>query len=381
MRTLHVAALPFPSPQGTQALLHQMLSALARAGHDTHLLCYAHGAQVGAPEARPYTVHRSSSTGFTRSLRSGPSLDKLWLDAALARELPRLVRRLAPSLLVAHHVEGAALVGALHGRDFTFVAHTSLREELPSYFSPLLAPGLRRAGTLLDRALLRRAGRCLAVSPLLATLLSAQSGVPVAALPLPWQSASALGVGEREIARRALQLEDGHEVALYAGNLDAYQGLEPLVAALAGMSARRPQLRLLIATAASQTALARQLQQVGLRQRVVFAPLDDEPARRRAHAAADFALIPRRSAGGLPIKLLEAFARGLPVVAAARALAGLPLERECMVVDGDSARAWQQGIEALLDHRDEARRRAEGARCYLEREHTTARFVAALLQR
>jgi hypothetical protein len=39
---LHVAALPFPSPQGTQAAIASMLEALASAGRDVHLLCYPH---------------------------------------------------------------------------------------------------------------------------------------------------------------------------------------------------------------------------------------------------------------------------------------------------------------------------------------------------
>src|SRR5690606_6965399 len=132
MRTLHVAAMPFPTLQGTQAAIHSMLCSLSWAGHDTHLLCYADQAYPGTG---PYHVHRAPGPIALRTLRSGPSLEKLVLDAALVRSLRNLTRELAPDLVVAHHVEAAACAFAVNARPFTFFAHTSLRTELPTYFA------------------------------------------------------------------------------------------------------------------------------------------------------------------------------------------------------------------------------------------------------
>ena len=171
MRSLHVAALPFPSAQGTQALLHSMLSTLASAGHDTHLLCYAHGAEP-TPQLR-YRVHRLPFTLGLRSLRSGPGARKLALDGLLVWSLRRLHAQLAPTLVVAHHVE-AALACHLARVPFVFVAHTSLQHELPSYFPPAFVDPLARAGGALDAFLSARARAVLTVSPLLAQLLQAR---------------------------------------------------------------------------------------------------------------------------------------------------------------------------------------------------------------
>ncbi|MDB4984877.1 MAG: glycosyl transferase group 1 [Myxococcaceae bacterium] len=377
MRTLHVAALPFPSSQGTQALLHQMLCALSAAGHDTHLLCYAHGARVVAPA---YTVHRIAAQSCTRSLRSGPSLDKLRLDASLTRRLAELVRQLAPAQVVAHHVEAAASALALGIAPLTFVAHTSLAAELPVYFPRVFSSLTSRLGRQVDSALVRRAARTLAVSPLLASMLSADSARPVESLPLPWPLAPRRTRLEGIAARAQLGLDSRHEVALYAGNLDGYQGLDRLLAGLAKLARQRPAFRLLIATAADSTRFASMLEAHALAARVLFCKLDDEAARRRAHAAADLALVPRRSPGGVPIKLLDAFARAVPVVAAERALAGLDAVELCRAIDGDCAEAWQAAISAGFDDLAGAQRRAELARAYVEREHTAERFVAALLR-
>ena len=384
MRTLHVAALPFPSPQGTQGLLRQMLCALAEHGHDTHLLCYPHGASALAPLVPhvepPYMVHRVPTRSFTRSLRSGPSLDKLWLDAGLVRELARLTKALAPDVIVAHHVEAAACALALRQRPVLFVAHTSLVEELPSYAPPLLAPVVSRLGRLLDTVLVHRCARSVAVSPTLARALSAQTGREVTALPVPWPLATPITPQESLAARAALGLSPEHEVALYAGNLDAYQGLAALLPGLLLLARQRPGLRWLIATESDPSELARALTRHGLSERSTFAPLADEAARRRVHAAADCALVPRQSAGGVPVKLLDALARGLPTVAAVTALAGYPLAEYCTCVDEQTPERWATAIAAVLDDRPQAQARAASARAYIAGDHSAERFAKALEQ-
>ncbi len=338
MRVLHVAALPFPSPQGTQALLHAMLMAHAQAGHDAHLLCYP-----GRPVAVPYRVHRCAPPRPV-SLRSGPSWHKLALDGALAWSLRKLVRRLRPELVVAHHVEAAAIALALR-IPAAFYAHTDLGAELPSYFAPHWRLPLRLLGAGLDRVL--SAMPTLAVSPLLAQKMGAQL------LPLPWAIPPPISERERREARAHFALSG--RVVLYAGNLDRYQGLEPVIAAVA-----REEVQWLIATESPLRDFARALHPFF--GRVRFARLHDEAARRRAYAAADLAVVPRAVPGGVPIKLFDALARGVPVVTTRTALAGYPLARFCNVIE----REWT----FQAPHAD--------ARAYLQAAHAPARFAAEL---
>jgi glycosyltransferase involved in cell wall biosynthesis len=335
-----------------------MLSALGASGHEAHLLCYAHGAMG---ERGPYTVHRPAQRPG-RSLRSGPSLEKLRLDFGLARHLRTLERRLAPTAVVAHHVEAALCALAVCRRPVVFVAHTSLRHELPTYVPRALALPAGMSGALLDVQLIRRAARTLSVSPLLAALLSADSGREVAALPLPWLLPAAITRDERRAARHVLALPADAEIALYAGNFDAYQGLEPMLDGVAAFAATRPRARLLLATESPRHVLTAALGARGLTARAHFASISDEASRRRAHAAVDVALVPRRSAGGIPIKLLEALVRGVPVMGPERAFAGLPLAVQCTVIGDDRADAWCAGLRALLDDPDSALARAAAVR-------------------
>jgi len=376
MRTLHVAAMPFPTQQGTQALVHTMLCALAETGHDSHLLCYGHGA---FERETPYTVHRLR--GWARgSLRSGPSPEKLVQDALLVPALRRLTARLEPEIVVAHHVEAALATLLARVHPVLFVAHTSLSAELRSYFPTSVSGLFDVAGRSLDRALCRGAERVVAVSPLLARQLMADSQVDVSPLQIPWPLPI---VGERSLergpARRALGLGDEDEVVLYAGNLDGYQGLRSLALGLSYLAQQRPGLRWLVATQSAPRELQTLLHGLGLTERVRVSPLASESDRRQVHAAADLAVVPRGSSGGLPIKLLDALGRGVPVVAVRRALAGLPFHEVCTAIADDDANAWQR---ALQQHFQACRGAAgaEAQRSYLRQTHASEHFVADFLR-
>ena len=372
---LHVAALPFPSPQGTQAALRFMLEALRGAGVPVRLLTYPHG-QGPPPAGIP--IERLLPLPPVRSLRSGPSLGKVLLDAQLLLRLRRRLRRRPPGRLIAHHVEAAAAAAlAAPGFPFAFFAHTALGPELPSYLPRRVPAGpLRAAGEQLDRWLLGRARWTLAISPALAVHLERLGGRPVSVVPPPWPLPAPLRAEERAEARQRLGLLPEHEVLLYAGNLDAYQGWEELLVALARLAPRRPRIQLLIATASAPEPVLRLAGRLGVLARLRLAPLGHEADRRRAHAAADVALVPRVAPGGLPVKLLDGLARGLPLVAARRAMAGFPPPEAVRLVDRPEPERWTGGLVPLLDAPVARRQRlGEAGRAWVAEHFSAARFV------
>jgi glycosyltransferase involved in cell wall biosynthesis len=368
MRSLHVAALAFPSTQGTQGLVHSMLEALALAGHDTHLACYAHGATRRF--SAPYTLHRLQHDLGQRSLRAGPSWGKLALDALLVAHVRALVRRLRPDLVVAHHVE-AALACVLSGVPYVFVAHTSLRHELGSYFPRALAASMARAGAQLDRALCARAQQVLAVAPGLAELLHAEGAIHAAALPIPWRVPAVMDAAERQRARVELGFVAGERVLLYAGNLDAYQGLPVVAEAVSRLGSG---WRWLVATE-SDLGTCREL--ASSRLPIQVAPLASERDRRLAHAAADVVVVPRASPGGLPMKLLDALSRGARVVATQRACAGLALTDVCQLVPDDDPAALARACAAYAAQPTPVS--CEAPRAYVRTAHAPERFVRELV--
>lgn len=362
--------MPFPSPQGTQASITAMLSALCAEGEAACLWTYARGA---AHLHLPFEVRRLWDIPRDRSLRSGPSVQKVLLDLQLAL---RLGIDRDHGTLVAHHVE-AAFAAWIARRPFVFFAHTDVAAELPSYGSPALAAPLRGIGTTLDRTLIRAATHVAAISPLLATRLEHLYARPVRYVPTPWPVLDPATDDQRREARHALGIPTNADVLLYAGNLDAYQGWQDVVEASAASRRTRPSIRLLVATQSDATTLRSLARQHGIEDRIAIAPLMTEQDRARCHAAADIAVIPRRIAGGLPIKLLDALSRGVPIVTTQRAIAGLSLDHAVTLVDDDAPHAIAHAVTALLSQAPRRQAQIAAGSAYLRRHHSASKFIAA----
>ena len=366
---LHVACLPFPSYQGTQAAIAAMLDASTSTGRPTHLLTYA---QAGYELDAPYEVHRIPDFPKVRSLRSGPSWGKIGLDARCIVETRRLARRIQPKAIVAHHIEAALAALVAQAAPVYYIAHTCLARELPVYFPSLTTDLVSGVATRVERRVCARAAGVAAVAPSLAQLL----GPGARYLPVPWALPDASPT--RDEARAILGLPANAHVCLYAGNLDHYQGWETLFEALVILRHTHPSAGLLIATE-SDPAPARQLaHRLEVADALHFCRIDGERARQLAHAASDLAWIPRRTEGGLPIKMLDAFARGLPVVAMERATGALPLRNACITVPDDDPHALAAGAKLLLEHDHAATSVREEARRYLEANHSSQAYATAM---
>ncbi|MCZ6806596.1 MAG: glycosyltransferase family 4 protein [Deltaproteobacteria bacterium] len=370
MTVLHIACLPFPTYQGTQAALNSMLRASSELGRQAHLLTYARGAyELDAP----YPIHRIPDFPRVRSLRSGPSLGKLALDARCIVETRRLSRRLKPEAIVAHHIEAALATIAACACPVYYVAHTSLEHELPIYFPRLPESPIATMARYFEARVCRQAAGVAAVAPSLSMLLGGRTTY----LPVPWRQSIGGAPTPRE-ARRTLGLPVEGPVCLYAGNLDRYQGWEDLIPALAALRDLHAGARLLIATESDPAPARLQATRAGLGSAVHFCRLAGEPARRLSHAAADFTWIPRRTACGLPIKMLDAFARGLPVIAMRRATAALPIDAACLCVPDHDPRALAEAADRLLADHSLVDRLRSAALAYLDQHHSAAAFDAAM---
>lgn len=362
-----------------------MVEALADAGHDTHLLTYAHGAidavelagrrvHAHASHARseprtrsePHGVahHRLADFPATRSLRSGPSLSKVALDLQMILVARRLASRLSPDLVIAHGVEAAYVARSARLASIArtiYYAHTRFDAELPTYATEAtrVSRPLQALGNLLDAGASRL--RTVAITPGLAAHLArrgSNSEAPATTLLPPWPPLDPPRPDERVAARASLELPLDAKVVLYAGNLDGYQGWEE-----AADAARRAHATFLVATESDPAPLA-PFPHVRVR-------LSDERDRRRAYAACDLAIVPRRAPGGLPIKLLDALARDVPVVAGPRALAGLD-PRGVERADTDEAPALAAAIERALECAP------RGGRAWIDDTLAPARFVASV---
>ena len=368
LRIAVIAACPFPWPRGTPIRIHRIAEAVARRGHAVHVVTYHLGQELADP---PFVVHRIRDVPLYRRTSPGPTVRKLLLlDPMLAGLLRRLHREIGFHLVHAHHYEGLLVAShALRGVPIVYDAHTLLASELPTYRLALPRRLVRAVAPWLDRYLPRRADRIIAVSETIRhalTTLGACAPERVHLIPngVEW---------ERFPAEWGITADA--PTVVFAGNLAPYQGVDLMLQAFALLHARRADSRLVIVTDSPFTpyeALARRL---GVRAAVDLrrATFAEQPA---ILAAATVAINPRVHCDGIPQKLLNYMAAGLPV-ASFESSAG-PLRHEATgltVPDGDTA-AMAAALERLLTDRPLARTLGDAARAQARREFSWDQVAA-----
>lgn len=364
MRVAMVAACPFPSAQGSQVLIAGICRGLARRGHQVQLLTYGQGEGRVDPAAG-FLVRRIRRLPGDDASRSGPTAMKPALDLLLAVELRRMLRGGGFDLVHAHNYEAAAVAVAtrpFHGLPVLYHCHGAMREELPTYFASGVARHVARVGgSLFDRFVPRGADVTLALCAAAhSALLSA--GVPadkVVAVPASIDDPGA--PPSREGARRALAIEDDCFVVGYSGNLDGYQNLHALAAAVRKLASdeKRGRVLWLVATHRREERFSRMLEETGVSLQTRVVEARDFGEVRTALAASDVLVAPRATPTGFPIKLLNymAAARALVVGPGSRGL--VEDGREGLVAADDGSEALAACLGAL--QADPARRAALGA--------------------
>jgi 1,2-diacylglycerol 3-alpha-glucosyltransferase len=325
LRIAMVGAFPYPVPQGSQVFLRENALALQARDHDVHLLVYGYGL------GRDYSglkVHRCMRIPFTRRTAAGPSPAKPLLDLAMLFALRRLVRQYNIDAVFAHNYEALLIALAAGKRPIIYHAHNAMSDELPYYFQHKKIP--ERVGRWLDRHFPRRANRVLVPHRRLAGHLIVRGcdHTKVVIVPPPCN------------AYLFEPSETGQEKppVLYTGNLDSYQNLGLLFAAMGLVRKERPDARLIVATADQAEIPGAELLTI---------PGFD--ALKGALAQDAIVAVPRVSWSGYPIKLLNAMAAGKAIVACESSAYPLTHEHDGLIVPDNDAPAFAAALLRLMD--------------------------------
>jgi glycosyltransferase involved in cell wall biosynthesis len=240
-------------------------------------------------------------------------------------------------------------------------AHTLLSSELPTYRLGLPRRFVRALAPRLDRHLPRRADRIIAVSE---TIRHALATLGASAAERMYVIPN--GVECERFPAEQGAAPDGPTV-IFTGNLAPYQGVDFMLEAFAKLRARRTEVRLMIVTDSPFTPFEALAQRLGVRAAVDLrrATFPQQPA---LLAAATVAINPRVRCDGIPQKLLNYMAAGLPI-ATFESSSG-PVQHGVTglrVPDGDTA-AMADALERLLTDRTLARTLGEAARGQARRE-------------
>ncbi len=368
MRLAVLGAFPFPLPQGSQIFASDQAEALVRAGVEVTFICYGNGE---GEEPEGVDIVRIDASLSPRSQRSGPNAGKPVADVALALAFVRQHRERSFDAVLAHN--GEAAVAALAVRRITrvpvvYVAHTLLGLELSSYGAVRWSRSLDRLGRGLDRWIARRTDAVIALSDATATHLRGFSRGPVEWLPpgLDPEPPAA----QATVLRRcqAWGLEPGRYM-IYTGNLDAYQDVQDLE----GAALRMRNTPLVVVTHASGGLDAAPYL------RVAYTRSSDVVRSLVFGAAAG--VVPRRTVGGFPIKLLNYLEPGIPIVARDALAIGLVHDESAWLLDSSAGpNELGDALAHLIADPDRARRIGAAGRAHLERRHAWTPLIEQTLE-
>ena len=372
LRVAMVAACPFPWPRGTPIRIQCIAEAVAHRGHSVHVVTYHLGEVV---HDCPYHVHRIPEVPAYRRTAPGPTVRKLLqLDPMLARLLRRLHHEHRFDVVHAHHYEGLLVAShAVAGAPIVYDAHTLLAGELPSY--PLGLPRwlVRAVAHRLDRRLPRRANRIIAVSEAIRdTLAGLGASTPEHIHVIP------NGVESQRFPVEHGITSDGRTV-IFTGNLAPYQGVDLLLKAFATLHARRADMRLMIVSDSSFAPFEGLAQELGIRAAVDVrqAPFPQQPA---LLAAAAIAVNPRVQCDGIPQKLLNYMAAGMPIATFEGSAGPVRHEVTGLRVPNSDTAAMADAMERLLTDRGMARKLGDTAREQARRDFSWAQVAARVEQ-
>ena len=307
MKILHVACMPYPSMQGSQVYLRGLLRAQAKR-NDVSLLCYGHGTPC---EDQEYQIHRIPKMRGYQRLRAGPDIYKPFLDILIARKLWNL----DADIIHVHNYEApfAAYIRQIKGSiPIVYTAHNLMEEELETYcHHPFAKKISSKFGRWLDAHIPKRADAVIAIRESTAQKLKELGCSSVFTIPP--------GVEKLESSRH--DRDEGSVV--YAGNVDGYQNLSHVYM----LAQRMPETLFRIITSDEEGIAVGHLPNIEVMVLDDFAMVCTEMQR------SSVCIVPRKDCSGFPMKLLNALALGIPVVAFSSAVGDISGVYRCADIE------------------------------------------------
>lgn len=351
---LQVAACPFPANRGTPSRILRMSEALAERGHIVHIATYHLGDDtISVPGA--LKIHRIDPPFAYRKMEPGPSFKKPLLDMLLAREIVRIIRKQSIDVVHGHHLEGlvSSLPAAnIYGVPTLYDAHTDVSDELAEYYKILHTYPIKEILQAIEHQIVGQAEGVITVSEKLKEVLISHGydSNDIWVVPTGTNTASVRQLAaESSLTRTDIRLDKDQPVIVYTGTLTPYQGLEHLLEAMQIVSERHSDCELLLVGKGDIEAYQAMAERLGVSDTVRFCgekPFVEVPG---YLAISDIAVLPRTEATGMPQKLTNYMAAGMPIVAfegSGKALTHM--ENGYLVKDGDVV-GFAEGICTLIE--------------------------------
>ena len=391
MRALVIAPQPFFTYRGTPFSVYYRTLLTAELGVQCDLLTYGQGHDVDLPGCR---IYRIPAFRWLGQVRVGPSLLKAFLDVFMMIWTIALLCRRRYAFVHAHEeaVFWCLWLKPLFRFRLIYDMHSSLPEQLDN-FHFVRFPLLRRLFARWERQALHRAEAVITVCPALRDVALAGGAKAdrtwlientlVDPIDVKIDGAiQAAGAARAEAACQWVASRGGANTLIYAGTLEAYQGIDQLLEALALVTRTKSEASLLVAGGQpKQIDMYRDLaSKLGIASHVFFAGWLRRSDTRDLYRRCVAAVSPRTTGKNTPMKIYELIALGVPLVATRIESHVQVLHDGLCALTGVSPEAMAEGILWILANPELARAKAARALDWYA-QHYSRRSYADKLRR
>ncbi len=388
MRALMVEPQPFFSPRGSPLQVYYRVQVLAELGVKVDLLTYGEGQDVDLPGVRMIRIPRFASLGH---VKTGPSLLKAFLDVFLALWTIGLLLRHRYDFVHAHEeaVFFCRFLKPLFRFKLVYEMHSQLPEQLRN-FDFTTSRALIWAFERLEATALHAADAVITICPALADYATGVLAQPDKHVLIenslfePVKLAGTAGDGASPPAGAngdaGVDLPAGRPLIVYAGTLEAYQGIELLLRAFRLLRADEPAAFLLVAGGTADhvehyRALAADLK---LRDDCVFTGRVPPAVAKAFCARADVQVSARIEGMNTPLKVYEQLASGVPLVATDIYAHTQVLDDAVAFLVQPTPEAFSAGLAAALGDAPAAARKVDAAKRLYDQKYARHAYVAKM---
>jgi len=373
---LMIAPEPFFQPRGTPFSEYYRIKALTELGIQVDLLAYPIGENRQIPGL---AIYRSFRPPGVRNVPVGPSLTKVYLDFFLF--FKALWMLLTGKYDFIHTHEEGCFIGILARKIWRIPHLYDMHSSLPEQFTNFEYTKSRfivRAFAWLEHLTLKNADIIITICPHLSDVVKA-----VVPKKTPYLVENTFTEEEQgpcpEAEAQALRNDFGIgdvPMILYAGTFEAYQGLDILVEAAAGVLKEKPEVHfVLVGGNPDQVEEIRRLVREHKISDSVHLTGNLPPDRIPCFIAACTALVSVRKQGvNTPLKIYSYMKSGKPIVATRHMTHTQVLDDSTAFLTGLDAPSFAEGILTVLNSPDETEKRTRKAREVAEAHYSNAAY-------
>jgi glycosyltransferase involved in cell wall biosynthesis len=378
MKILMIAPQPFFEPRGTPISVYQRLSGLSSLGHTIDLATY----HLGKNEVfEGVTIHRTPSIPFIKSLKVGPSWQKVPLDILLFLKSVGLLIKNKYDVIHSHEEAGffSVLLAWMFRKRHLYDMHSSLPKQLVNF---KFGDNWLMIGFFdnLERLVVNTCDAMITIGPDLAEQVQEiNPRVPMQMIEnLPLVS-DEVDVEVVEQLKEKLGLV-GKIVIVYTGTFERYQGVDLLIDSVDIVIQQYPEVKFILVGGKPN-----QIEE--LKNLVVNKSLDKsvrfmgtvpiEEANTYIEMA-DILVSPRTEGTSVPLKIYTYLWAGKPIIATNLTAHTLVLDQESAVLVEPTKESLASGLVKLISSESLRKTLGEQSRKLVEEKYSKASYLSKL---